>query len=329
MLILAIGGRSRAVEDAGLASATDSATCTAEMCNGQDDDCDGVIDGLSRPCYPDLVVGCDLATGRCAGICHLGVQACPQLSAPATSNSFAGCQGATIPGTELCNGLDDDCNGIIDDVLGGCAGTCVPRTEICNGEDDDCNGIADDDVDGDGAACAAGFDLQRAGVGVCRAGRLRCLGGALLCAGSVAPGPELCNGQDDDCDGVVDGHSGCPDGHLCAMGACAPACGADAGPCDGDRRCADLADGTSCAGAGCACLPCPPGGCGSLPPVDAPADSAGEDGAGDDAGPAGGQTGRGEGCGCRIGAREPVTPLPVLLHCLAALVRVSQRSRWL
>ncbi|MFN7702783.1 MAG: MopE-related protein [Deltaproteobacteria bacterium] len=60
---------------------------------------------------------------------------------------------------EVCNGLDDNCNGIVDDVL---------QVEVCNGEDDDCNGIVDDvssselcdgidqDCDGsfdEGAAC--------------------------------------------------------------------------------------------------------------------------------------------------------------------------------
>ncbi|APR82617.1 Type IV fimbrial biogenesis protein PilY1 [Minicystis rosea] len=68
------------------------------------------------------------------------------------------------PHPETCNGLDDDGNGIIDDVppmtcgVGACRvevpgcvdgrpSTCTPRApspEVCNGVDDDCNGAIDD-----------------------------------------------------------------------------------------------------------------------------------------------------------------------------------------
>jgi PKD repeat protein len=75
--------------------------------------------------------------------------------------TFATCASAET----VCNGLDDDCNGAIDDglapitcgtgvcqqtvtaCLDGVPQTCVPGSpaiEICNGLDDDCNGIADD-----------------------------------------------------------------------------------------------------------------------------------------------------------------------------------------
>jgi hypothetical protein len=46
---------------------------------------------------------------------------------------------------EVCNGIDDDCDGLVDDLDDSSA-------EVCNGIDDDCNGLVDDldDVDGDG-----------------------------------------------------------------------------------------------------------------------------------------------------------------------------------
>ena len=79
-------------------SACGAMTPSAESCNGQDDDCDGTTDedvGDGLPC--------------------------------AITNSFGSCQGtwscsgqglkcsAGIPSEEICNGLDDDCDGVTDE----------------------------------------------------------------------------------------------------------------------------------------------------------------------------------------------------------------------
>jgi hypothetical protein len=80
------------------------------------------------------------------------------------------------PSNETCNGLDDDCDGAVDENLGtitcgqgacqrsapacvnGASGTCTPGTptaETCNGVDDDCDGMTDEgflDTDTDGLA---------------------------------------------------------------------------------------------------------------------------------------------------------------------------------
>jgi Putative metal-binding motif len=90
---------------------------------------------------------------------------------------------------------------------------CTPceQTDVCDGRDNDCNGLIDDgpgsDFDGDGAT-------------IC--GVLAPDGGALLnrdCRDDdqdVHPGAaEICNGKDDDCDGQIDNGS-CPDGTTCA-----------------------------------------------------------------------------------------------------------------
>tara|TARA_B100001093_G_scaffold510318_2_gene575957 strand:+ start:40 stop:693 length:654 start_codon:yes stop_codon:yes gene_type:complete len=74
---------------------------------------------------------------------------------------------------EICNEIDDDCDGVVDEGFAdGCA-ECVPVQEICNGQDDDCDGMVDE-------AAPAGQIEER------------------------------CNGQDDDCDGMVDESNACP-----------------------------------------------------------------------------------------------------------------------
>jgi hypothetical protein len=73
----------------------------AETCNAIDDDCDGVIDD-GFPCARDAEVACTTTCGSqgtitCAGDCTLPV------GAP--------CE----PPEERCNGVDDDCDGAIDE----------------------------------------------------------------------------------------------------------------------------------------------------------------------------------------------------------------------
>ena len=92
---------------------------------------------------------------------------------------------------EICDGIDNDCNGQIDDGLTG-------RAEVCNGLDDNCNGVVDEGDPGAGLSCATGQP------GVCSAGTMHCTAGALACVRNVGPGPETCNGKDDNCNGVVD-----------------------------------------------------------------------------------------------------------------------------
>ena len=80
--------------------------------------------------------------------------------------------------------------------------TCVqniqPSPETCNGLDDDCDGAVDEGNPGGGGACNTGL------LGVCAAGTQHCQSGALQCIQNVPAGTEICNGLDDDCDGAVD-----------------------------------------------------------------------------------------------------------------------------
>ena len=155
------------------------------------------------------------------------------------------------PIVETCNGVDDDCDGEvdngfalnlvcavgvgecrregqtvcgIDDPDDGDGVTCgvqpgQPIAELCNDKDDDCDGAFDEDLD-KGAPCGVGVGIcRRNGVNVCGAD------GGVIC--SAQPGQpldvnddgvtdELCNGADDDCDGRID--EGNPEGGVdCPM----------------------------------------------------------------------------------------------------------------
>ena len=60
------------------------------------------------------------------GVCKHGTQICTTVSSGEISAmQWSPCMGAGFPGVETCNGLDDDCNGVVDD--GCCTGpiTCT------------------------------------------------------------------------------------------------------------------------------------------------------------------------------------------------------------
>src|SRR5882762_9993927 len=94
--------------------------------------------------------------------------------------------------------------------MGGVVESCMPKAskaEACNGVDDNCDGTIDEGCgcrDGDTHACYTGTAITR-DKGICHGGSRTCSGGKYAaCNGQVLPSKEQCNGLDDDCDGVVD-----------------------------------------------------------------------------------------------------------------------------
>jgi hypothetical protein len=102
-------------------------TPATEICNGIDDDCNGIVDdGLDNEGPCDVPAGTKWPADaspfeggqptQILGACLKGQMACVNSNCDAHGCRDAGDQCfPTQPTTESCNGLDDDCNGAIDE----------------------------------------------------------------------------------------------------------------------------------------------------------------------------------------------------------------------
>lgn len=156
-----------------------------EVCNNCDDDSDGCVDG-SRD-----------GSGNCTQLTRQdpsSTEGCPMVQRCVNGQWVN--DGAVNQSDEVCDGIDNDCNGTIDDIA------AVPCFADCNG------------------TTQIGFTV--------------CENGQVICQPNGFINLEICDGIDNDCDGVVDegvlpepcscgtGQKICQDGHY--VGDCVESC---------------------------------------------------------------------------------------------------------
>ncbi|MFZ5897490.1 MAG: MYXO-CTERM sorting domain-containing protein [Myxococcota bacterium] len=173
------------------------------------------------------------------GACSLGRTDC------SVAGEKSACRPIIQPGKELCDNVDNDCNGFVDDGMGLCPadqvcdkGSCVAA---CNTGEFKCT---------NGLECKNGFCIDAACASMmCPAGQA-CRQGACVnaCDGVTCPAGQECQlGRCvDPCANIK-----CPGGRVCERGLCVSDCkcrGCSNGlVCGGDGRCAD----TMCANVTC------------------------------------------------------------------------------
>lgn len=112
MIVMSVCPPEARVDDGCVAAVNEG---TASLCDGADDDCDGMVDE-GCACAPGSVQRCfgGPPGRRDVGACTDGTQTCTEFG-------WGPCEGGIAPSGEACDDLDNDCNGCTDEVTG-----CVP-----------------------------------------------------------------------------------------------------------------------------------------------------------------------------------------------------------
>lgn len=200
------------------------------LCDGLDNDCDGLTD--ENLTYQGLPLGSSCVA---PGECGAGIVVCSPVDKTATCSTLPnGTEPKSSP--EVCDNKDNDCDGITDDDLtvdkSSCklTGVCKPEfvqaqcvsgqwicdysnvpnyegevERSCDGLDNDCDGLTDESFPVGQPCDGDDEDLCPNGVFTCNR-----TNDGVVCVGDI-PVQEACNGVDDDCDGLIDeeGATGC------------------------------------------------------------------------------------------------------------------------